>query len=68
LIGSPTAGAGAYFANYNLPGNIRLWLSGSPISREGIQPDIFVRPTIKGIQAGKDEVLERAVKFLQRGK
>jgi hypothetical protein len=39
-----------------------------PIAREGIQPDIFIRPTIKGLQAGKDEVLERAVKFLQTGK
>jgi hypothetical protein len=34
----------------------------------GLQPDILVRPTIKGIQAGKDEVLERAVKFIQTGK
>ncbi len=68
LIGSPTAGAATFFVNYNIPGNIRLWLSGSPISREGIQPDIFVRPTIKGVQAGKDEVLERAVEYLQTGK
>jgi hypothetical protein len=35
-----------------------------PIIREGIQPYILVETTIKGFQAGKDEVLERAVKFL----
>jgi hypothetical protein len=34
----------------------------------GYQPDISVRPTIKGMQAGKDEVLERAIKFIQTRK
>jgi len=68
IIGSPTAGAMSNFTNYTIPGNIRLWLSFYGIKREGIQPDIFIRPTIKGIQAGKDEVLERAIKYLQTGK
>jgi C-terminal processing protease CtpA/Prc len=68
LVGTPTAGAMSNFTNYTIPGNIRLWLSHVPIERKGIQPDIFVRPTIKGIQAGKDEVLERAIKFIQTGK
>lgn len=67
-IGTPTGGAYAYFVNYTIPGNIRIWLSGSVISREGIQPDIFVEPTIHGIQSGRDEVLERAIEFLRTGK
>ena len=76
FIGSPTAGADGSLTNFNIPGNITLWFSGEnvsypdgkPLQRVGIQPDIYVRPTIKGIQAGKDEVLERAIKYLQTGK
>ena len=76
IIGSPTAGAQSSTDNFNVPGNITLWLSagnlllpnGKSFMRFGFQPDINVRPTIKGIQAGKDEVLERAIKFLQTGK
>ncbi len=76
IIGSPTAGTESWAQNFNIPGNIILWLSGSnmilpsgkSIMRFGHQPDIFVQPTVKGIQAGKDEVLERAIKFLQTGK
>ena len=68
IIGTPTAGANSFFVNYFIPGDLRLWLSGMPIERSGIQPDIFIQPTIKGLQAGKDEVLERAIKYLQTGK
>jgi hypothetical protein len=38
------------------------------MQRKGIQPDIYVQPTIKGIQSGKDEVLERAVKYIRTEK
>lgn len=36
--------------------------------RIGIVPDIEIKPTIRGIQEGKDEVLERAVLFVEKGK
>ncbi|SFC62480.1 S41 family peptidase [Flavobacterium phragmitis] len=36
--------------------------------RIGIVPDIKVKPTIKGIQEGKDEVLDRALLFIETGK
>jgi len=36
--------------------------------RIGIVPDIKVKPTILGIQQGKDEVLERAILFAKNGK
>jgi C-terminal processing protease CtpA/Prc len=36
--------------------------------RIGIVPDIEVKPTIKGIQEGKDEVLDRALAFIETGK
>jgi C-terminal processing protease CtpA/Prc len=76
IIGSPTAGANGGVAGFNIPGNITLCFSqlgmllpnGKSFQRYGVQPDIFVQPTIKGIQAGKDEVLDRAIKFIQTGK
>jgi len=76
LIGSPTAGADAVMSSFYIPGNLTLYYSeivgsfpnGTRVQRVGVQPDILVKPTIKGIQAGKDEVLDRAVKYLQTGK
>lgn len=83
IIGSPTAGALSAMANFEIPGNLTLWQSnlllwpsnqisllpsGKSFQRYGVQPDILVRPTIKGLQSGKDEVLERAIKFLRTGK
>jgi hypothetical protein len=75
FIGSPTAGADAFVTSFVIPGNLTLYLSacevmypdGRRIMQKGLQPDIYVLPTIKGIQAGKDEVLERAVRYLQTG-
>lgn len=36
--------------------------------RIGIVPDIEVKPTIIGAQQGKDEVLDRALTFIEKGK
>jgi len=35
----------------------------TPTQRVGIIPDLEVRPTIDGIRAGRDEVLEAAVSY-----
>jgi C-terminal processing protease CtpA/Prc len=37
---------------------------GAPTQRVGIVPDVLVEPTIRGIQAGVDEVLERALQLV----
>src|SRR5207237_4198658 len=71
VIGSPTAGAMTGTANFDIPGNITLWLSGADLllpngkslQRSGAQPAIPVRPSVRGLHAGRDEVMERAVKF-----
>lgn len=76
FIGSQTAGANGDVTNFNIPGFTNLTFSGQNVSypngqtmqRKGLVPDITVKPTIKGIRAGKDEVLERAVIFLKTGK
>lgn len=76
FIGSQTAGANGDVTNFMIPGGITLHFSGQTVwfpdgkqlQRTGLVPDILVRPTIKGIRAGKDEVLERAILYLKTGK
>lgn len=73
FIGSPTAGANGDVTNVVLPGGITVNFSGHDVrhadgrqlQRVGIQPDVRVEPTIRGLRAGRDEVLEAALKFLQ---
>lgn len=70
LVGNHTAGVnGAAFFFY-IPGDIKLTFTNSyvPGGGNGIQPDILVKPTIKGVQQERDEILERAMKFLETGK
>jgi hypothetical protein len=72
VIGSTTAGADGNLSPFYLPGNIRTAISGIGIyypdgketQRVGIVPDIEVKPTIKGIQEGRDELLEKAIKTI----
>ncbi|HET9250479.1 MAG TPA: hypothetical protein VFP58_00010 [Candidatus Eisenbacteria bacterium] len=40
---------------------------GRQLQRIGIQPDVRVRPTIAGLRAGGDEVLERALQLIEGG-
>lgn len=72
IIGSQTAGADGNISKINLPGNITTMISGIGVYYPngektqgiGIVPDIQVLPTILGIQQGKDEVLERAIQYI----
>jgi len=69
VIGSQTAGADGNISAIPLPGGHRTVISGigvfypdkSPTQKIGIVPDIVVAPTVAGVRAGRDEVLERAV-------
>ena len=75
FIGSPTAGANGNASNFFVPGGIWVVMSGdgignrdgTPLQRVGLKPDITVLPTIAGVRAGRDEVLERAVAYLTPG-
>ncbi len=72
LIGIQTAGADGDIVTLSMPGAITVYYTslgvyypdGSPTQRIGIVPDIAVKPTVAGIQAGRDEVLERAIGFI----
>jgi C-terminal processing protease CtpA/Prc len=70
VIGSTTAGADGNVSAIPLPGGLRSMISGisvfypdkKPTQRVGIIPDREVKPTIAGIRAGRDEVLEAAIR------
>jgi C-terminal processing protease CtpA/Prc len=70
VVGSTTAGADGNVSPIPLPGNLRAMISGigvfypdkRPTQRIGIVPDVEVRPTLAGIRAGRDEVLETGIR------
>ncbi len=74
VIGSQTAGADGRIAEIFLPGGLKTSISGRgvyyPDKREtqriGIIPDIEVKPTIKGIQEGRDELIEKAIEMIEK--
>ena len=73
FIGSPTQGANGDVTNFSLPGGIRVYFSGQGVwhadgrqlQRVGLQPEIEVHPTLAGIRAGRDEVLDKAIEYLE---
>ena len=70
VIGSTTAGADGNVSAIPLPGSLNSMISGigvfypdkKPTQRIGIIPNLEVKPTIGGIRAGRDEVLEAAIR------
>ncbi len=72
VIGSTTAGADGNVSEIILPSGIRTMISGIGIlypdgtetQRKGVKVDIVVKPTIKGIKAGKDELLDKAIDII----
>lgn len=74
IVGSTTAGADGNMTYIYLPGGLRTGISGIGVyypnggetQRIGIVPDVEVKPTIKGIQEGKDEVLEKAIEIIRK--
>lgn len=72
-IGNATAGKdGDVTYPFPLPGGLFTRFSGlgiyypdgTPTQRRGVKIDIKVRPTIKGLQEGRDEVLEYAIRYV----
>lgn len=73
FIGSPSAGANGDITNLVLPGGITLvftghdvrHMDGRQLQRVGLTPQVYVRPTLAGLQAGRDEVLNKALDVLR---
>jgi C-terminal processing protease CtpA/Prc len=72
FIGSPSAGANGAVTDFVVPGGVTISFSGHDVrhanggklQRLGLQPTVSVSPTIEGIRAGKDEVLDKAIEYL----
>jgi C-terminal processing protease CtpA/Prc len=73
FVGSPSAGADGDVTDCSLPGGINFLFSGAEIRHLngaqlqglGVQPHLQVRPTLQGLRAGRDEVLEAALRLLE---
>lgn len=71
VVGQPTAGSFGAVTHIELPGRMQfLWtasranrLDGSVLHGRGIVPDVRAARTIAGVRAGRDEVLEAAIRF-----
>lgn len=74
FVGTPSAGANGDLREVVLPGNVHVWYSGLEVrhadgrrlQRLGVQPHVVAAPTVAGLRAGRDEVLERARQFLRQ--
>jgi C-terminal processing protease CtpA/Prc len=70
VVGSTTAGADGNVSDIPLPGGFGTMISGlgvfypdgAPTQRVGIHVDLEAHPSIAGIRAGRDEVLEAAIR------
>lgn len=76
FIGSRTTGANGDVTRLILPGGVMVGFTGHDVrhadgrqlQKVGLEPHIEIAPTIKGIRDGRDELLERAVRFVNEGK
>lgn len=74
FIGTNSAGAVGDRTELVLPGGIHITFTGHdvrhadgrPVQGIGLVPDVRVEPTVAGIRAGRDEVLERALAYLRQ--
>lgn len=72
VVGSPSVGADGDALYIRLPGGCRtrfttlgvLTPEGEETQRVGLQPDVVCTPTVEGIAAGRDELLEKAVELI----
>jgi len=73
IVGETTGGANGSINFSTLPsGWVVGWtgmkavnLDGSQFHMKGIKPNISVTPTLAGLKAGKDEVLDKALEYLR---
>ena len=72
IVGAATAGANGNVRQVTLPSSASIRFTGMKVTRhdgtrshvEGIRPTVAVEPTLAGIRAGRDEVLERALTLM----
>jgi C-terminal processing protease CtpA/Prc len=72
IVGGATAGTNGNVATFDVPGGFRISFTAMRVTGHdgqkphhlvGIRPDVPVEPTIAGLRAGRDELLERALEL-----
>jgi hypothetical protein len=74
VVGSQTAGADGNVVQLPLPWGFTtgfsgigvLYPDGTDTQRVGVRIDHYVEPTIEGIRAGRDELLEKALEIIEQ--
>jgi hypothetical protein len=76
IVGGRTAGTNGNVASFLTPGGFNVGFTGMRVTRHdghsphhlvGVAPDIPVAPTLEGLRAGRDEVLERGMAIARAG-
>ena len=74
IVGEATAGANGNVVGFVVPGGFRILFTGmrvtghdgkTPHHLAGVKPDVSMTPTVAGLRAGRDEVLDRAVALIR---
>lgn len=74
LVGGPTAGTNGNVATFEVPSGFSIAFTGmrvthhdgqTPFHLTGVRPDVAIEPTIAGLRAGRDEVLEKGLELLR---
>jgi len=76
IVGERTAGTNGNINPFVVPGGFSVTWTGMKVLRHdggvhhgvGIEPTVACAPTIAGIRAGRDEVLERAIELVADGR
>jgi len=71
IVGENTAGANGNIVTVRLPGRYSFVFTGLKVTNhdgsqhymKGVQPDITVHKTIRGIREGRDEQLAKAIEI-----
>jgi C-terminal processing protease CtpA/Prc len=74
IVGQPTAGTNGNVNPFILPGGYRVMWTGMRVVKHdgsrhhgvGIIPDVPVQRTLKGVKAGRDEFLEKAIEVAEK--
>jgi C-terminal processing protease CtpA/Prc len=75
IVGGPTAGTNGNINPFTVPGGYRLTWTGMKVLKHdgsrhhgvGIQPTVPIAPTLEGVAAGRDEVLEKGIEVVSQG-
>jgi C-terminal processing protease CtpA/Prc len=74
IVGDPTAGTNGDITSFKLPGGFEMSWTGMKVLKQdgtrhhgvGIHPTVPVHPTAKGLEEGRDEVLEKGLEVIEK--